>query len=205
MVLVHMLRMASSVVLDPLYLHVRIVLSIILGLTLTTLLKGMVGFVQHPERDRFSIIHFGWVLWAFISVVTFWWWEYRLAEVREWTFGTYFFIIIYCSSYFLLAALLLPENIREYRGLEDYILSRRFWIFGLIGVITLLDIGDTVLKGPAQFVLLGLKYDIRIAVMLIACLIGVSTTSRRIHIALVSILLVYQTWFALAEYFTIIA
>ena len=197
--------MASSIALDPLYLHIRVVLSIVLGLTLTTLLKGMVGFVQHPSRNRVSIIHFGWVVWTFLSVVTFWWWEYRLAEVRDWTFGTYFFLIIYCSSYFTLAALLLPEDTDEYSGLEDYILSRRFWVFGLIGVITILDIGDTVLKGPAQFVLLGAKYDVRVAVMLIACLIGISTTRRRVHIALVAALLIYQTWFAIAAYFTITA
>ncbi len=197
--------MASGVVLDPLYLHIRIVLSIILGLTLTTLLKGMVGFAQHPKRNKFSIIHFGWVLWSFISVVTFWWWEYRLADVREWTFGAYFFIITYCSSYFALAALLLPDDVGDYRGLEDYVLSRRFWIFGLIGAITLLDIGDTILKGPAHFAVLGSKYDFKIVITLIACLIGTSTTRRGIHIVLVTTLLAYQLWFALIEYFTITA
>jgi len=196
-------RMNSAAALDPLYLHIRIVLSIILGLSLTTLLKGMVGFVQHPRRNRFSIVHFGWVLWSLVSVITFWWWEYKLADVTAWTFESYTFVLIYCSSYFVLAALLFPEDIKEYAGLEDYVLSRRFWLFGLIAAITLLDIGDTVLKGSKQVAALGLAYDLRIGVMLIACAIGAATTRRTVHIALVCAVLAYQIWYTLVQYSTL--
>jgi hypothetical protein len=35
-----------------LYLHVRVLISIILGLTITRLLNGLAGFVQHPTRER---------------------------------------------------------------------------------------------------------------------------------------------------------
>lgn len=35
---------------DPVYLHIRVVLSIILGLSITTLLRGLAGIIEHPKR-----------------------------------------------------------------------------------------------------------------------------------------------------------
>lgn len=50
------------------YLHVRVVISIIVGLCITTLLNGFARFVQHPRRARVSILHLGWgaslLLWV---------------------------------------------------------------------------------------------------------------------------------------------
>lgn len=83
---------------DPVYLHIRVVLSIILGLSITTLLRGLAGIIEHPKRRGCSLIHLCWVVWALISVVTFWWWEFRLGEVRQWTFELYLFVIAYCAS-----------------------------------------------------------------------------------------------------------
>jgi hypothetical protein len=44
-----------------LYLHVRVLISIILGLSVTRLIAGVVGFVQHPTRRAVSWIHLTWV------------------------------------------------------------------------------------------------------------------------------------------------
>ena len=38
------------------YLHVRVVISIIVGLCITTLLSGFARFVQHPRRERVSFL-----------------------------------------------------------------------------------------------------------------------------------------------------
>jgi hypothetical protein len=43
-----------------LYSHVKVVISIIVGLCITTLLKGFAQFVQHPRRNKVSILHLGW-------------------------------------------------------------------------------------------------------------------------------------------------
>jgi hypothetical protein len=185
---------------DPLYLHIRVVLSIILGLSITTLLRGMVSFIQHPNRTSWSAIHLGWSLWTFVSVTSVWWWQYKLTEVSLWTFPTYFFELIYCSSYYALSALLFPDDIQEYDGFEQYFISRRRWIFGLIGIITIIDIGDSLLKGQEHFYALGIKYDIRIVTMLIVSLVGGITSSRRIHACLVVGALAYQLWYTLAQY-----
>jgi hypothetical protein len=77
----------------------------------------------HPGRQRSSLIHFGWVAWALLNVLTFWWWEFGLSRI-EWNFGIYFFVCLYASMFFL-SVLLFPDDLREYDGYEDYFLSRR--------------------------------------------------------------------------------
>ncbi|MFV3504988.1 hypothetical protein ACNJFX_21195, partial [Mycobacterium tuberculosis] len=83
---------------DPLFLHIRVVMGIILGLSITTVLKGLAQIIEHPQRRGCSALHLGWVAWTLISLVTFWWWEFRLIEVHRWTFETYLFVIVYCAT-----------------------------------------------------------------------------------------------------------
>src|SRR5258708_7224844 len=74
-----------------LYLHVRVLISMILGLSVARLIGGVAGFIQHPGRDRVWPVHLGWVAWALLNVVTLWWWEFRLSLVAHWTFALYLF------------------------------------------------------------------------------------------------------------------
>jgi hypothetical protein len=52
-----------------LYLHVRVLISMILGLSVTRLLGGVAGIIQHPERHLIWPIHLGWVAWALLNVI----------------------------------------------------------------------------------------------------------------------------------------
>src|SRR5580698_1194823 len=84
------------------YLHVRVVISIIVGLCITTLLSGFARFVQHPRREHVSLLHLGWPASLLLWIIHFWWWEFRLSLVPQWTFEKYLFIILYAVlSYFL--------------------------------------------------------------------------------------------------------
>jgi len=86
--------MAIPVSNSDLYLHVRVVISIIVGLCITTLLSGFARFVQHPRRERVSILHLGWAASLLLWIIHFWWWEFRLSMVQTWTFASYFFVIL---------------------------------------------------------------------------------------------------------------
>jgi hypothetical protein len=99
---------------DQVYLHIRVVLAIVLGLAITKLLNGIALLIE--SRNRWSLIHVSWVLWALVSVVTFWWWEFRLSALPAWTFSSYLFVISYCSLYFVLSALIFPEEVSAYGG-----------------------------------------------------------------------------------------
>jgi hypothetical protein len=88
-----------------LYQHVRVVLSILVGFSLTRLLNVAPQLAQH-ERKRVYWIHLVWALFMFLYVIAFWWWEFQLTTVSRWTFPLYVFVTVYgvlvhriCDSY----------------------------------------------------------------------------------------------------------
>jgi hypothetical protein len=188
---------------DQVYLHIRVVLAIVLGLSITKLLNGIALLIE--RRDSWSLIHVSWILWALIAVVTFWWWEFRLSSLPVWTFASYLFVITYCSLYFVLSALIFPQDVEKYGGFEDYLIERRHWFFGLIAVITLLDLVDTSLKGAERWEMLGIAYPIKTAVMLVIAVLGMIFVNKRAHLVLALVALIYLTGYYTIEYFNVIA
>jgi len=188
---------------DPLFLHIRVVMGIILGLSITTLLKGIAQIIEHPQRRGCSALHLCWVAWTLVSLVTFWWWEFRLIEVHRWTFETYLFVICYCATWFLLCALLFPDDLRDYGSYGNYLMQRRRWIFGVIGALTLLDLVDTAIKGTSRWHLLGAAYPVHTLLMLLVVLLGWKLHSSRAQLRLAAATLFYQIGYFTAEYFTI--
>src|SRR5271165_5648653 len=89
-----------------LYLHVKVLFGMIVGLSVAHLLKGVASIVQHPKRFRVYWVHLVWVLFLFLYLIHFWWWEFNLARVREWTFPLYFFVALYAVLLYLLAILI---------------------------------------------------------------------------------------------------
>ncbi|MNT53137.1 hypothetical protein D3C72_1902120 [compost metagenome] len=142
-------------------------------------------------------------MWALISVVTFWWWEFRLGEVRQWTFELYLFVIAYCAAWYLLCVLLFPDDVREFGSYETYLLQRRGWFFGMLALLTLLDLGDTAIKGHSRWQMLGAAYPVHTVLMLGIAALGAACRQRRAHLGLAVVALVYQAGYFMAEYFTL--
>src|ERR1700677_1775209 len=170
-----------------LYSHVKVVISIIVGLCITTLLKGFAQFVQHPRRNKVSILHLGWAASLLLGMIHFWWWEFRLSMIQQWTFAIYFFVILYAILFYFLSTLLFPSDLADYTGYEDYFLSRRRWFFGFLAATFVADIIDTSLKGSAYLHSFGIEYPIRIAVSLAFCVVAMITKNRRIQMAILAV------------------
>jgi len=194
--------MVSSPSNPDLYLHIRVVISIIVGLCITTLLNGFARFVQHPKRAKVSILHLGWAASLLLWVIHFWWWEYRLTLVEQWTFATYFFVILYAILFYFLCTLLFPSDLKDYSGYEDYFISRRKWFFGFLAATFVADIIDTTLKGSTYLHSFGIEYPIRITGGLVLCFIGMFIRNRRIQFVLLAVSLLYQISFILRLYST---
>jgi len=175
-----------------LYSHVRVVISIIVGLCITTLLSGFARFVQH----------LGWAASLLLWIIHFWWWEFRLSLVPQWTFAIYFFVILYAVLFFLACTLLFPSDLNDYSSYEEYFLSRRKWFFGLLAAITVADIFDTSLKGSAYIHSFGIEYPIRIVINLTIAIVGMFTRNRRIQFTLLTIALVHQIFIIVWLYST---
>ena len=177
---------------SDLYLHVRVVISIIVGLCITTLLSGFARFVQHPRRERVSILHLGWAASLLLWIIHFWWWEFRLSMVQTWTFASYFFVILYAILFFFLCTLLFPSDLKDYANYEDYFISRRKWFFGILAATFLADVIDTSLKGSSYLHSFGIEYPIRIIVNLMICAIAISTSNRRVQLTLLAVSFLYH-------------
>ncbi|GAB1576294.1 hypothetical protein [Bordetella petrii] len=177
------------------FVHIRTILGMVLGLSMARLVNGLARFVQHPRRGQIYLVHIGWVAFLLLSLVHFWWFEFGLSSLRHWTFEIYLFLILYTIVFAMLSILLFPDQIDEYKGYEDYFQSRRRWFYSFLALIFVLDVIDTWIKGPEHFRALGLEYPIRQAVFALFSLVAVFTPSQRFQAAFVTVGVVYQaTW-----------
>ena len=184
-----------------LYQHVRVVVSILVGFSLTHLLAGVARLVQHPGKERVYWVHLLWVFFVFFYIITFWWWEFRLEQIPTWTFALYLLVAVYGILLYLLCALLFPEDLKEYEGFRGYFYLQRKWFFGTFATMWVIDYADTLIKGPARIHTLGLEYEFRVAAFLICSVIAMKTKNPRFHGAFAVIGVVYELSFIFRQYF----
>src|SRR5215469_3733584 len=165
-----------------LYQHVNVVISILVGFSLTRLLNAAPQLAQH-ERKPVYWVHLVWCLFMFIYVVGFWWWEFQLTTIRHWTFPLYVFVTVYGVLIYFLCALLSPTDLSQYEGYKEYFFSRRKWFFGAMAVMFVADLYDTYMKGLEHFHALGLTYHLRTGFVLLLSLLAIKVSNERFHAA----------------------
>ena len=186
-----------------LYLHVRVLISIILGLSVTRLLGGVAQFMRQSDHHRLSWIHLGWVAWVFFNVIAFWWWEFRLSQITHWTFALYVFVIAYASMFFLQAALLFPNDIEGYDKLRRlfhrpaHLVLRHFRADRSDGRGRHPDQGHEHLRS------LGPEYLVRVGVFLALCLVAARTRNLRFHGLFAVAALIYEVTYIPRQYFNL--
>ena len=185
------------------YDHVRVVISILLGFSLTHLLRGVARLIQHPRRQKVDFIHLGWTLFIFFYLIHFWWFEFRLGLVGQWTFPLYLFIILYGVLLYLICALLWPDDVNEYDGFRGYFFSRKAWFFGFLSTLWFFDYVDTLIKGRAVLSSLGWEYEIRLILFLGCSLWAMRSKNMAFHRTFVTLGTLYQLSYILRQYFTV--
>lgn len=174
------------------FVHVRIIIGMVLGISISRLIVGVSEFIQHPKAKRIYPIHLGWVLYLFLTIIHFWWYEFSLVKVQVWSFQLYFFLILYTCVFAIMSSLLFPSNMEEYRGFEDYFQTRRRSLYGFFVLIQVMDLIDTAIKGKAYFLSLGIEYPLQQAVFIVLGLIAMMVPSKTYQAALVVLTLVYK-------------
>ena len=188
---------------DPTVLiHVRTVISIIVGISVGRLLTGLARFVQHPSRQKICGVHLVWAFFMLLQMIYFWWWEFHL-NIVQWTFAIYCFTALYASAYFFLCTLLFPDTIHEYTGFEDYFMSRRKWFFGILIGTFILDIADTFIKGTEYAQSIGPEYWVRFALYVVASAAAIKTENQRFQLAFAIVALIGETGWAFSLYYTL--
>lgn len=174
------------------YLHVRVIISVVLGLGITRILSSIAKLVEHPGRERLSAIHLLWVAIILVTAIHFWWWQFALSRVAAWHFGLFLFVIGYAFLLYLLASLLFPDDLSDYDGFEDYFLSRRRWFFGLLVASFVFDWFDTLIKGRERLAMLGTEYDVKLIVCLLLCAAAAWMRNRLFHLLFALLYLIYD-------------
>lgn len=187
-----------------LYLHVRVLFGMVVGLAIAHLLRVSALIVQHPKRYKVYWVHSLWVLFLFLYVIHYWWWEFNLGLVRTWTFPLYLFIALYAVLVYLLCVLILPEQIGEYHdGYRDYFYSRGQWFFAVLALMFAVDLVDTLLKGHDYYSRHAVSYDVRAGLYIALSLVAIKLKRPWFHAFFVIFALVYEVGFILMLYRTL--
>lgn len=179
-----------------LFEYIAVLTSIIVGLGIAHLLKGLAQLVQHPDRHKVYWVHLLWVGVMFLNMIFFWWWEFSLAEIEVWYFRDYVFIVLYAVILYLMCAMLFPSDLDGYEGYADYFLSRRVWFFGLFAASSVVDVYDTLLKGTDHFFRLGTEYFALTTIYILMAITGAATRRHSVHAGIVVLTLIFLTWWA---------
>jgi hypothetical protein len=182
------------------FFHIRILVGIVTGLSMSRLLTGLARPVQDPNIKQIGWVHTAWAVYLLLTIVHFWWFELGLSKIDKWSFGLYLFVIAYAVLLFLICTILFPDRADQGADPEAYFYSRRAWFYGLLAAMFLVDVGDSALKGEAHLRALGAAYLGRQALLVTLSIIAIFVRDRRYHMAFVSAGIVFQIWWALRQF-----
>ncbi len=160
--------------------YVAVLISIIAGLALTQLLRGVGRMVVTKDGPRAYWVHLIWTLYFFIEITMFWWWEFRLIKAN-WSLSLYLVVIIYATLVFFASLVVQPGELNGIVSYKEYYYSRRRWIFGLLIALGLWDFVDTLSKSVEHFLSFGFIYPIHQIVLLTASVVAIITANERFH------------------------
>ncbi len=180
--------------------HVRIVIGLVTGLSVTRILNGFSRFVQHPGKLPIYPAHFLWAVFILVFVTHFWWFQFGLSEIKQWEYPEYAFVISYAALIFFISSLLFPDQMGEYSGFEEYFHSRARWFYGLLAALFLVDMVDSAMKGYAHFQSLGAMYPARQLVLAGLALVGMFLRHRFYHIGFGIFAIALQIWQIYSRY-----
>ncbi|MDN5787986.1 hypothetical protein [Pseudorhodobacter sp.] len=181
--------------------HVRIVIGLVTGLSVTRILNGFSRFVQHPGKMPIYPAHFIWAVFMLVFVTHFWWFQFGLSTITKWAYPEYAFVISYAALIFFISSLLFPDQMGEYSGFEDYFNSRARWFYGLLAALFLVDMADSAIKGADHFQSMGSMYPVRQLILAGLALTGMFVRQRFYHITFGILAIALQIWQIYSRFF----
>ena len=185
------------------FAHVRTIVGVVAALSLTRLLNGLAKTVTVPDRSQVHGLHLAWVGFMLLYVAHFWWFEFGLSAVARWEFGNYLFVIGYPALIFLTNALLYPDRIDGYDGIDDYFRQRRGWFYALLAALFLVDMIDTRLKGIEHFRSFGAIYPIRQIGLAALALLAIRLRAAWYQTGFVCLAIAAEVWWIAQRFSTL--
>jgi hypothetical protein len=158
-----------------------VLISVIFGLTLTHLLRGLGRLIQMRHETRPYWVHIVWTINVVIFVLAIWWGMYWWKGLQDWTAEWFFFIAGYAIAIFMWAYLLFPAEFAPEIDFESYFFANRRWFFGIQTIVFLMDLPETLMKGVMHLRPVPSPYPYVITGLILISVVGVITKNRRIH------------------------
>jgi hypothetical protein len=129
--------------------YLSVLLSIILGLAITQILKGFRGLLQSRARVHLYWPALAWAGLLLLIYVQSWWAMFGLRLHHDWTFGAFAIVLLQTIVLYMLAGLVLPDFFGEdIIDLRANYYAHHAWFFSLAVLLGVVSIGkDLVLHG----------------------------------------------------------
>jgi len=112
--------------------YLSVLLSIILGLAITQVLKGFRGLMQSRARLRMYWPAVVWSVLVLVIAVQSWWAMFDLRHLEDWTFFAFSVVLAQTIVVYLLAALVLPDFFGDAGfDLRAHYYDHQRWFFAL--------------------------------------------------------------------------
>lgn len=163
------------------YEHVLVVMSIVLGLAVTQLLKGAAQLYRARGRLRPYWLHWAWTALLMVFSLLLWWtyWNYR--SITEWTFFRFLLYLSPTVTFYFLSSIAFPDPADGVVDLKEYFYSNRVGFFGTFAAYAVLAGLSAMLV--RNLPVLDLSNVFRVAMVLLM-VIGMRTTNARVHTVL---------------------
>src|SRR5687767_8565308 len=100
--------------------YVIVLISIILGLGITTILTGVAELMKHTRPVSLYTPYIIWILLVFVLHIQEWWVSYQLKSVNIWELQFFLLIILYPINLYILAHLLFPGTLSTEFSSKDF-------------------------------------------------------------------------------------
>ncbi|MBV9345910.1 MAG: hypothetical protein JOZ03_13085 [Gammaproteobacteria bacterium] len=175
--------------------YFSILVSIILGLALTHLLRGLGKQIQMSRQIRVYWVHILWTINVVFQVLVLWWGMFWWKYLSTWPISWFVFLSTYAVVLFLWSYMLYPAEVPEGIDFEVFFYRNRRWFFGLLIASFLMDIPETMGKQLYHLRPMPAFYPYLVAVLLLIGVVGMVSSNRRLHAVMATL------WFAiLASY-----
>jgi hypothetical protein len=159
--------------------YLSVLISIILGLAITQVLKGFRGLMQSRTRLQ---TYWPTVVWAILIVVISvqsWWSMFGMRLHKDWTFLEFSAVLSQTVVLYLLAALVLPDIFGDAAvNLREHYYGHRRWFFSLLAILIVTSLGKGLVLDGSLPRPLDLGFHVLFAVMGVS---GVVVARPRYH------------------------
>lgn len=161
--------------------YLAALMAVIVGLTIVHVLEGIGRILSDPGRYRLYWIHLLWAIWVLIYCVFYWWFEFALSRMEVWSFGHFAQVLLYAAVLYFIAVILFPRSAHFNGDFREHYFQRRGWLMAGFITANIIDVFDTLAKGTEHFAMLGLEYQLNIALHVVAGLAAWRWRSPWLH------------------------